>query len=80
MAEITKLKARQSAEEKQIEKIYTEIGQMIYAQDKDNPESPAAELCSKINALQDNIEKIKKKIEEIKSAADQQAADQQQEM
>lgn len=71
MAEITKLNARRAAEEKQIEKFYTEIGKIIFAQDKDNPESPVAELCSKIRSSQKNIEEYKQKIEEIKSSQDQ---------
>lgn len=68
MAEITKLNSRRAAEEKQIEKYYTEIGKTVFELDKDNPESPVAELCAKIIFCQKNIEEFKQKVEEIKNA------------
>lgn len=71
MAEITKLNSRRSAEEKQIEKLYTEIGKIIFEQDKENPASPVAELCAKISLSQKNIQGLKQKIEEAKSSKDQ---------
>ncbi|MGE4283394.1 MAG: hypothetical protein AB7G87_06680 [Clostridia bacterium] len=66
IAEVTKLNSQISSEEKQIEKIYTEIGKLIFEQDKENEQSPAAELCAKILAAQKNIEQLKQKIEEAK--------------
>ena len=65
-AETTKLNSAISSEEKQINQYFIEIGKMVFNQDKDNPDSPAAELIGKIvNSLQ-NIDDLKKKIEEIK--------------
>ncbi|SET11213.1 hypothetical protein SAMN05660297_01445 [Natronincola peptidivorans] len=66
VAEVTKLNAKITEEEKQIEKLYTEIGKAIFKSDKENPESPVAELCDKVLSAQRNIQQLKEKIEEIK--------------
>jgi rubrerythrin len=66
LAEITKLNSAISSEEKQIQQNYLEIGKLIFVHDKDNPNSPAAELCREILASQQKIEELKQKITEIK--------------
>jgi ribosomal protein L40E len=66
LAEITKLNSAISSEEKQIQQNYLEIGKLIFEHDKDNPNSPAAELCRKILASQQKIEELRQKITEIK--------------
>jgi hypothetical protein len=65
-AETTKLNSEISAEEKQITQYLLEIGKKIFEQEKDNPDSPFAELCGKIAVSQKAIEDLKLKIEEIK--------------
>ncbi len=66
MAEISKLNSIIASEEKKIQQYYLEIGEKIFKQDKENPDSPVAELCSKVLAAQQIIEKIKQDIIEIK--------------
>lgn len=65
-AETTKLNQAISAEEKQITQYFIDLGKFIFEKEKDNPESPVAELCSKILASQNDIEELKRKIIEIK--------------
>lgn len=65
-AETTKLNSAIYSEEKQINQYFMEIGKMTFERDKDNPESPAAELIGKIIASQQTIDDLEKKIEEIK--------------
>ncbi|MEL1136550.1 zinc-ribbon domain-containing protein [Desulfitobacterium sp. THU1] len=66
LAEITKLNASISAEEKKIQVYYQEIGELIFQQDKENPNSSAAELCQKILASQRIIVEFKQNILELK--------------
>lgn len=66
LAEITKLNSTISSEEKQIQQYYQEIGQLIFEQDKENPESPVAELCKKILVSQNTVEDLKLKVTDIK--------------
>jgi len=65
-AETTKLNSAISSEEKQINQYLIEIGKIIFEQDKDNPDSPMADLISKIVTSQEAISVLKRKIEEIK--------------
>ncbi|MDD2494511.1 MAG: hypothetical protein PHE29_04885 [Tissierellia bacterium] len=65
-AETTKLNSAISAEEKQITQYLLEIGKFVFEQEKDNPDSPVSELCSKILSSQQTIEDLKRKIFEIK--------------
>ena len=65
-AETTKLNSAISSEEKQINQYFIEIGKIIFEQDKDNPDSPMADLISKIVTSQEAISVLKRKIEEIK--------------
>lgn len=65
-AETTKLNSAISSEEKQINQYFIEIGKMIFEQDKDNPDSPMADLIGKIVNSYETIDVLKRKIEEIK--------------
>lgn len=66
-AETTKLNSEVSAEEKQINQLFLEIGKFIFESEKENPDSVVAEFISKIKASQQTIEELKRKIEEIKA-------------
>nr|WP_300094842.1 hypothetical protein [Sedimentibacter sp.] len=66
-AETTKLNSEISAEEKQINQLFLEIGKFIFESEKENPDSVVAEFISKIKASQQTIEELKRKIEEIKA-------------
>lgn len=70
LAETTKLNSAVSAEEKQMNQYYLEIGKLIFEHDKRNPNSPAAELCTKVLASQQIIAELKQKIVEIKEDKD----------
>ncbi|HOK48777.1 MAG TPA: hypothetical protein PLF27_06730 [Sedimentibacter sp.] len=65
-AETTKLKNAISAEEKQINQYFMEIGKYVFEEERYNLESPYAEIIGKIIDSLRNIEELKKKIEEIK--------------
>ncbi len=65
-AETTKLNSAISAEEKQINQYYMEIGKLIFEQERNNPDSPVADIINKITASLQNIDDLKRKIEEIK--------------
>ena len=65
-AETTKINSEISAEEKQINQYFLELGKFVFESEKDNSESPVAETINKIIASQQAIEDLKRKIEEIK--------------
>lgn len=65
-AETTKLNSAISAEEKQINQYFLEIGKYVFEQERNNPDSPVAEINDKITASLRNIEDLKRKIEEVK--------------
>lgn len=65
-AETTKLNNAISAEEKQINQYFLEIGKYVFEQERNNPDSPLAETFGKITASLRNIEELKRKITEIK--------------
>lgn len=67
-AETTKLNSAISSEEKQINQYFLEMGKIIFEQDKENPDSPVAELCAKILTAQKTIDDLKQKITEIKNS------------
>lgn len=69
-AETTKLNSEISAEEKQINQWFLEIGKFIFENEKENPDSVVAELIAKIKTSQQSIEELKRKIEEIKTDND----------
>jgi hypothetical protein len=66
-AEITKLNSSISSEKKQIEALFIKIGQQIFENEKDNPDSPFADLISQIVSSQSTIAKLQSKIDNIKS-------------
>ena len=68
VAEVKRLNFKINDEEKQIARLYSEIGKRIFEQDKGNPQSPVADLCDKILASQANIEQLKVMIEEMKNS------------
>ena len=74
LAEITKLNYDISAVQKQMEGDYAEIGKQVFALEKDDPESPVAELCVKIVNAQQTIDSLNARIAQIKSDAPQGAA------
>lgn len=65
-AETTKLNQAISTEEKQINQFFLDLGKFIFESEKDNPESPVADMCNKILASQQAIVELKQKIIEIK--------------
>lgn len=70
-AETTKLNNAISAEEKQINQYFLEIGKYVFEQERNNPESPVAETCGKIIDSLRNIEELKRKVAEIKFDSNQ---------
>ncbi len=68
IAEITKLKMNNAAEEDTIRKAYIEIGKLYYAERAMAPEAPYAALCEKVTASKEKIEYNKQKIADIKAA------------
>ena len=68
IAEITKLKVNNAAEEDTIRKAYIEIGKLYYAERAMAPEAPYAALCEKITASKEKIEYNKQKIADMKAA------------
>lgn len=68
IAEITKLKVNNAAEEDAIRKAYIEIGKLYYAERAMAPEAPYAALCEKITASKEKIEYNKQKIADMKTA------------
>ena len=65
-AETTKLNNAISAEEKQINQYFLEIGKLVFEQERNNPESPLADAFGKITDSLRNVEELKRKITEIK--------------
>jgi conjugal transfer/entry exclusion protein len=65
-AETTKLNNAISAEEKQINQLFMEIGKQVFMEEKNNPDSPFAEIIGKIAESFKKIEELKNKIQEIK--------------
>ena len=69
LAEITKLNYEIATTQKQIDNSYMEIGKQVFLQEKDNPDSPVAELCRNIIAAQKTITDLDVKIQLIKQEA-----------
>ncbi|MCD8004218.1 MAG: serine proteinase [Oscillospiraceae bacterium] len=68
MAEITKLRLNNAAEEDSIRKAYTEIGRQYYAAHQNEPEDAFAALCRQIAASKEKIAYNKQKIADIRAA------------
>lgn len=66
MAETARLNLAIGTEEKNINAAYLEIGKLVFEEEKNNPESPLAELCAKIVAAQEKIAELNEKIAELK--------------
>lgn len=65
-AETTKLNQEISAEEKQVTQYFLELGKFVFENEKNNPESPVADMCNNILESQKTIADLKQKIMEIK--------------
>lgn len=74
LAEITKINYDISAVQKQMEADYAEIGKQVFALEKDDPESPVAELCAKIVNAQQTVDSLSARIAQIKAEGPQAAA------
>lgn len=68
LAEVKKFNSKIGDQEKQINRLYTEIGKKIFEQDKENPQSPVVELCAEILSSQAAIQELRQKIEEVKGS------------
>ncbi len=71
LAEIAKLNSDISAEERQIESLYLEIGELVFASEKDNTNSPVVEQCQEILICQKNIAALSARIEQVKAGDEQ---------
>ena len=65
--EINKLNSAISAEQRLVQQYYVEIGEAFYVTEKDNPNSPVAAVCAKINASLSQIQDLQDKIADIKT-------------
>ena len=74
LAEITKLKAANMAEQDAIKKAYLEIGKLYYAEKGTTPEGGYAAACEKITAAKANIAANNAKIETLKDGDEEVAA------
>ena len=71
LVEVTQLNAQIASEEKQINKLYAEIGKIVFEHDKEDPNEAIADQCSQIIVAQENIEYLKRKIEEAKTTREE---------
>lgn len=69
VTEIAKLNSYISAEEKEINKIYCEIGKLVYEQSKDEAIGHFGKLCKDINESKEKIAEYKNQIEKVKSSS-----------
>jgi tetrahydromethanopterin S-methyltransferase subunit G len=65
LTEVAKINMRISSEERKIEKLFSEIGKLVFEKEKDKSESFVAEQCSKILEIGQKIEELNKKLDEI---------------
>lgn len=70
LAEVAKLNNEISAEQKQIDSLYAEIGKVIFERDKNDALSPVAEQCQKILAAQQSIAELNIRIQQVKAGDD----------
>lgn len=75
VADITKLKVANAAEESNIRKAYIELGKLYYAEFSANPGEAYAPHCEAIAAAKEKIAYNNEKIEDIKAAGNIQDAD-----
>lgn len=65
-AETTKLNQAITAEEKQINQFFLDLGKFVFENEKYNADSPVKDMCDKILASQKTIDDLKQKIKGIK--------------
>jgi len=65
LAELTKLKAEIASQENKANAAFLEIGKKLYEAEKDNPESPVAELCAKVAESEAAIAELKARVEAL---------------
>lgn len=68
MADIANLNGQINGQEKVIDRTYSEIGKMYYANNSDDMNTPYEEKMSAIRAAMEQIEKLKASIEQIKQS------------
>ena len=66
LTEITKLNMQISCEERKIEKLYAEIGKLVFEKEKDKQGSFVSEQCTKIIEVQQAVKELNKKLNEVK--------------
>ena len=66
LTEITKLNMQISSEERKIEKLYAEIGKLVFEKEKDKSGSFVCEQCGKIIELQQVVGDLNKRLNEVK--------------
>lgn len=69
MVEVTKLNMSISQEKDKINRLYTEIGSLVYNQYKEGNDVGFGEKCAQIAEIEEKIEGFQKKIQEIKNMA-----------
>ncbi|MGD9677012.1 MAG: hypothetical protein AB7V16_01445 [Vulcanibacillus sp.] len=79
VADVTRLNSKINDEEKLIMKLYNEIGEKTFEQEKDNDESPLADLFIKVKSSQIKIQEYKQDIEEAKNPKEEHQDEQQEE-
>jgi len=67
LAELTKLKSEIASQESKISAAYLEIGKRLYETEKENPDSPVADLCEKIAESGAAIDELKSRIEALRA-------------
>lgn len=66
LTEITKLNMQISSEERKLEKLYAEIGKLVFEKEKDKSGGFVSEQCSRIIEVQQAIGDLNKKLNEVK--------------
>lgn len=66
LTEITKLNMQISSEERKLEKLYAEIGKLVFEKEKDIPGSIVSEQCMKIIEVQQAVKELNTKLNEVK--------------
>ena len=67
LANITKLSASVCAKEKEIEKLYINIGKFVYENNRDVLPEELSKTVEKIDTLKEEISELNKQIEDLKN-------------
>ena len=67
LANITKLSVSVGAKEKEIEKLYINIGKFVYENNRDVLPEELSETVEKIDTLKEEISELNKQIDELKN-------------